>query len=54
MRAASEAKRRKVIERDIKRLSTFVERYRHSNETMARRAIVTERRVERLKARWRR
>jgi ATPase subunit of ABC transporter with duplicated ATPase domains len=50
VRAASEAKRRKVVERDIKRLSAFVERYRHSNETMARRALVTERRVERLKS----
>jgi ATPase subunit of ABC transporter with duplicated ATPase domains len=49
-RAASEAKRRKIVERDIKRLSAFVERYRHSNEVMARRAIVTERRVERMKA----
>ncbi|HKE97761.1 MAG TPA: ABC-F family ATP-binding cassette domain-containing protein [Actinomycetes bacterium] len=49
-RAASEAKRRKILERDIKRLSAFVERYRHSNEVMARRAIVTERRVERMKA----
>jgi ATPase subunit of ABC transporter with duplicated ATPase domains len=50
VRAASESKRRKIVERDIKRLSTFVEKYRHSNETMARRAMVTERRVERLKA----
>jgi ATPase subunit of ABC transporter with duplicated ATPase domains len=50
IRAASEAKRRRVLERDIKRLSAFVERYRHSNETMARRAMVTERRVEKLKA----
>jgi ATPase subunit of ABC transporter with duplicated ATPase domains len=50
VRAASEAKRRKIVERDIKRLSTFVERYRHSNEVMARRALVTERRVDRLKA----
>jgi ATPase subunit of ABC transporter with duplicated ATPase domains len=49
-RAASEARRRKVMERDIKRLSTFVERYRHANEIMARRAMVTERRVERMKA----
>ena len=50
VRAASEARRRKVLERDIKRLSAFVERYRHSNEVMARRAMVTERRVERMKA----
>jgi ATPase subunit of ABC transporter with duplicated ATPase domains len=50
VRAASEARQRKVLERDIKRLSAFVERYRHSNEVMARRAIVTERRVERMKA----
>src|SRR6266498_2957060 len=50
VRAASEARRRKVLDRDIKRLSAFVEKYRHSNETMARRAIVTERRVERMKA----
>jgi ATPase subunit of ABC transporter with duplicated ATPase domains len=50
VRAASEARRRKVLERDIKRLSAFVEKYRHSNEVMARRAIVTERRVERMKA----
>ena len=46
----SEAKHRKVLERDIKRLSAFVEKYRHSNETMARRAMVTERRVEKMKA----
>jgi ATPase subunit of ABC transporter with duplicated ATPase domains len=50
VRAASEARRRKVLERDIKRLSAFVEKYRHSNEIMARRAMVTERRVERMKA----
>src|ERR671911_537629 len=50
VRARSEAKQRKVLERDIKRLSTFVEKYRHSNETMARRAMVTERRVEKMKA----
>ena len=50
VRAASEQRRRKVLERDIKRLSAFVERYRHSNQTMARRALVTERRVERMKA----
>ncbi len=50
VRAASEARRRKVMERDIKRLEAFVEKYRHSNEVMARRAIVTERRVERMKA----
>jgi ATPase subunit of ABC transporter with duplicated ATPase domains len=50
VRAASEARRRKVMERDIKRLSAFVEKYRHSNEVMARRAMVTERRVERMKA----
>jgi ATPase subunit of ABC transporter with duplicated ATPase domains len=50
VRAASEARQRKVLERDIKRLSAFVEKYRHSNETMARRAMVTERRVERMKA----
>jgi ATPase subunit of ABC transporter with duplicated ATPase domains len=49
VRAASEARRRKVLERDIKRLSAFVEKYRHSNQTMARRALVTERRVERMK-----
>jgi ATPase subunit of ABC transporter with duplicated ATPase domains len=51
VRARSEAKQRKVLERDIKRLSAFVEKYRHSNEDMARRAMVTERRVERLKQR---
>jgi len=39
-----------VLERDIKRLSAFVERYRHANEVMARRAMVTERRVEKMKA----
>jgi ATPase subunit of ABC transporter with duplicated ATPase domains len=50
VRAASEARQRKVMERDIKRLSAFVEKYRHANETMARRAMVTERRVERMKA----
>jgi ATPase subunit of ABC transporter with duplicated ATPase domains len=50
VRAASEARQRKVMERDIQRLSAFVEKYRHSNEVMARRAIVTERRVERMKA----
>jgi len=50
VRARSEARRRKVVERDIKRLSAFVERYRHANEVMARRAMVTERRVEKLKA----
>jgi ATPase subunit of ABC transporter with duplicated ATPase domains len=50
VRAASEARQRKVTERDIKRLSAFVEKYRHSNEVMARRALVTERRVERMKA----
>jgi ATPase subunit of ABC transporter with duplicated ATPase domains len=50
VRAASEARQRKVLERDIKRLSTFVEKYRHANEAMARRAMVTERRVERMKA----
>jgi ATPase subunit of ABC transporter with duplicated ATPase domains len=50
VRAASQARQRKVVERDIKRLSAFVEKYRHSNEVMARRAIVTERRVERMKA----
>jgi len=49
VRAASEARTRKVMERDIKRLSAFVEKYRHANETMARRAMVTERRVERMK-----
>jgi ATPase subunit of ABC transporter with duplicated ATPase domains len=49
VRAASEARHRKVVERDIKRLSAFVEKYRHSNQTMARRAMVTERRVERMK-----
>jgi ATPase subunit of ABC transporter with duplicated ATPase domains len=49
VRAASEARTRKVLERDIKRLSAFVEKYRHANETMARRALVTERRVERMK-----
>jgi ATPase subunit of ABC transporter with duplicated ATPase domains len=51
VQARSEAKRRKVLERDIKRLSAFVEKYRHANETMARRAMVTERRVEKLKRR---
>jgi ATPase subunit of ABC transporter with duplicated ATPase domains len=50
VRARSEARRRKVLQRDIKRLSTFVERYRHANEVMARRAMVTERRVEKMKA----
>ncbi|HYT26680.1 MAG TPA: ABC-F family ATP-binding cassette domain-containing protein, partial [Actinomycetota bacterium] len=50
VRAASEARHRKVVERDIKRLSAFVEKYRHSNETMARRALVTERRVERMRS----
>jgi ATPase subunit of ABC transporter with duplicated ATPase domains len=50
VRAASQARQRKVLERDIERLSAFVEKYRHSNEVMARRAIVTERRVERMKA----
>jgi ATPase subunit of ABC transporter with duplicated ATPase domains len=50
VRARSEAKERKVLERDIKRLSAFVEKYRHSNEVMARRAMVTERRVEKMKA----
>jgi ATPase subunit of ABC transporter with duplicated ATPase domains len=50
VRAASEARQRKVMERDIQRLSAFVEKYRHANEVMARRAIVTERRVERMKA----
>ena len=50
VRAASQARHRKVVERDIKRLSAFVEKYRHSNETMARRAMVTERRVERMKS----
>jgi len=50
VRARSEAKHRKVLERDIKRLSAFVEKYRHSNEDMARRAMVTERRVEKMKA----
>ncbi len=49
VRAASEARTRKVAERDIKRLSAFVEKYRHANESMARRAMVTERRVERMK-----
>jgi ATPase subunit of ABC transporter with duplicated ATPase domains len=49
VRARSEAKERKVMERDIKRLSAFVEKYRHSNEVMARRAMVTERRVEKMK-----
>ncbi len=49
VRAASEARTRKVTERDIKRLSAFVEKYRHANENMARRAMVTERRVERMK-----
>jgi ATPase subunit of ABC transporter with duplicated ATPase domains len=49
VRAASEARTRKVMERDIKRLSAFVEKYRHANESMARRAMVTERRVERMK-----
>jgi ATPase subunit of ABC transporter with duplicated ATPase domains len=51
VREHSEAKQRKVLERDIKRLSAFVERYRHSNEVMARRAMVTERRVEKMKER---
>jgi ATPase subunit of ABC transporter with duplicated ATPase domains len=51
VRARSEAKQRKVLERDIKRLSAFVEKYRHSNEDMARRAMVTERRVEKMKQR---
>src|SRR4029450_8498561 len=51
VRARSEAKQRKVLERDIKRLSVFVEKYRHSNEDMARRAMVTERRVEKMKQR---
>jgi ATPase subunit of ABC transporter with duplicated ATPase domains len=51
VRARSEAKHRKVLERDIKRLSAFVEKYRHSNEDMARRAMVTERRVEKMKER---
>ena len=51
VRERSEARQRKVLERDIKRLSAFVERYRHANETMARRAMVTERRVEKLKER---
>jgi ATPase subunit of ABC transporter with duplicated ATPase domains len=51
VRAKSEARQRKVLERDIKRLSAFVEKYRHSNEDMARRAMVTERRVEKMKAR---
>ena len=51
VRARSEAKQRKVLERDIKRLSAFVEKYRHSNEDMARRAMVTERRVEKMKGR---
>jgi ATPase subunit of ABC transporter with duplicated ATPase domains len=50
VRAASEARHRKVVERDIKRLSAFVEKYRHSNESMARRAMVTERRVERMRS----
>jgi len=50
VRAASAARQRKVLERDIKRLSAFVEKYRHSNEVMARRALVTERRVDRMKA----
>ena len=50
VRARSEAEHRKVLERDIKRLSAFVEKYRHSNEDMARRAMVTERRVEKMKA----
>jgi ATPase subunit of ABC transporter with duplicated ATPase domains len=49
VRARSETKQRKVLERDIKRLSAFVEKYRHSNEVMARRALVTERRVEKMK-----
>jgi ATPase subunit of ABC transporter with duplicated ATPase domains len=49
VRARSEAKERKVLERDIKRLSAFVEKYRHANEVMARRAMVTERRVEKMK-----
>jgi ATPase subunit of ABC transporter with duplicated ATPase domains len=49
LRAKSESRQRKILERDIKRLSAFVERYRHSNQTMARRAMVTERRVERMK-----
>ena len=51
VRARSEARQRKVLERDIRRLSAFVEKYRHSNEDMARRAMVTERRVEKMKAR---
>ncbi len=50
VRAASEARHRKVAERDIRRLSAFVEKYRHSGEVMARRAIVTERRVERMRS----
>jgi len=50
VRERSEAKERKVLERDIKRLSAFVEKYRHSNEVMARRAMVTERRVEKMQA----
>jgi ATPase subunit of ABC transporter with duplicated ATPase domains len=50
LRAKTEARQRKVLERDIKRLSAFVEKYRHSNEVMARRAMVTERRVEKMKA----
>ncbi|HYY80957.1 MAG TPA: ABC-F family ATP-binding cassette domain-containing protein [Actinomycetes bacterium] len=50
LRAKTEARQRKVLQRDIKRLSAFVEKYRHSNEVMARRALVTERRVERMKA----
>ena len=50
VRARSEAKHRKVRERDIKRLSAFVERYRQFDETMARRAMVIERRVEKMKA----
>src|SRR4030095_2725204 len=49
VRERSEAKERKVLERDIKRLSAFVEKYRHSNEVMARRAMVTQRRVEKMK-----
>src|SRR4029453_15123647 len=51
VRARSEARQRKILERDIKRLSTFVEKYRHSNEDMARRAMVTERRVEKMRQR---
>ena len=52
VRARSEAKQRKVLARDIKRLSAFVEAAATPTRTaMARRAMVTERRVEKMKQR---